>query len=135
MIPRIRLQAALVAEAVTTNPAFLWLRKWWWIIVGVWLISVSIALLIIAFGVRSTGERQEVLAQAAKTQAEDIQAERAEGYRKSCEDQNSRNRKAVARLHQFNGNPEAIRRTVLLIDAIVPVKDCEELAKSRVRSR
>lgn len=114
---------------------FEWLRVWWGLITGIWLIGVSLALFTVALDVRATGIDQQRLAAAAKSQSENIQTERAESIRVSCYEQNSRNRLAVKRLRSITENPVAIRRTVLLIDALVPVRNCVELAEKRVRDR
>lgn len=112
-----------------------WLNKWGRIIFGTWLMIVSVALLIVAGMSFATQSQQEQLARAAKAQAEQIQTERAEGYRLNCYEQNARNSLALRRLRAITNDPKAINRTRLLIDALAPVKNCVELAESRVRSR
>jgi hypothetical protein len=101
-----------------------------WLAITAAVVSISAAVIAgVAF------DRVSDLASAAKTQADAIQTERAEGYRLNCYEQNGRNRRAVTVLRRLTDDPEAIQRTVLLIDALAPVRNCADLANRRVRSR
>jgi type VI protein secretion system component VasK len=73
-----------------------------------------------------------------------IQKERERSIRTTCEEQNKRNKSTVRALDQLIEQAPASRRdrarqsragTVLLINALAPMQDCEELVRDRVKSR
>jgi hypothetical protein len=89
----------------------------------------------------TTSDKTEQNADIAKA----IQAERTRSIRVSCEQENARNHNAVAQVRKrYRSLPPAERRagrdsrnyTIVLIDALVPVQDCDRLvARSVIEGR
>ena len=77
-----------------------------------------------------------------RSTTQQIQEERARNIRRACEEQNDRNRSSVTALDELlaqrpgNTSPGRLRQsrasTKILIDALVPVRDCAALVEQQV---
>lgn len=94
------------------------------------VIVVAVACTVLFFRVQDRAQENRALAAS-------IQTQRADGYRRSCEEQNARHDRTVDRLLALvkaNGKPaSAAQPTITLIDALAPVKDCDRLVQDRVQ--
>lgn len=101
--------------------------------------ALGIMVLLVVFGVRSNQHR-----------VEQINQERARNVRTSCEDINSRHDRSIVTLDKLIGrragseeqtkaHKEQIRQsranTVMLIDTLVPKRDCDVYVKTLVSSK
>jgi hypothetical protein len=103
---------------------------------------VAVYVLIVAAGALGITQTQHV-AHRADALARDIQAQRVSSIVQSCEQQNARHDATIATLDRLiRQQPAGQRRraersrasTVLLIDALAPMRDCQKVLREFTRS-
>ena len=106
------------------------------------LLALSVAAAIVFAGLvllQVVGDNSDTAGQA-KILAEEIQKERVRNIRATCEAQNARHDNTIAQLDELISEAPPERRararqnrdgTVVLINALVPKRDCREVVKQQ----